>query len=44
MPGDRAVKAHREFSGDLSVAAPTVQALRDAAQRLSVPIPQQLIA
>jgi LDH2 family malate/lactate/ureidoglycolate dehydrogenase len=44
MPGDRAVKAHRNFSGDLSVAAPTVQALRDAAQRLSVPIPQQLIA
>jgi LDH2 family malate/lactate/ureidoglycolate dehydrogenase len=44
LPGDRAVKAHRDFSGALSLAAPTVAALRDAAQRLGVPIPQQLIA
>jgi LDH2 family malate/lactate/ureidoglycolate dehydrogenase len=42
MPGDRALKAHRNFSGDLLIAAPTAAALRDAAHRLNVSIPQQL--
>jgi LDH2 family malate/lactate/ureidoglycolate dehydrogenase len=44
MPGDRASKAHRMFSGDLLIAASTAAALRDAARRLDVPIPQQLNA
>jgi LDH2 family malate/lactate/ureidoglycolate dehydrogenase len=42
MPGDRAAKAHREFSGHLQIAAPTVAALCNAAQRLNVQIPNQL--
>jgi LDH2 family malate/lactate/ureidoglycolate dehydrogenase len=42
MPGDRAIKAHRDFQGELKVAAPTIIALRAAAQKLSVPIPSQL--
>src|SRR5260221_3994754 len=44
MPGDRALKAHRNFSGNLPIAAPTAAALRDAAHRLYVAITQQLNA
>ncbi|QDM20773.1 Ldh family oxidoreductase [Tardiphaga sp. vice154] len=41
VPGDRAERAHREFSGTVRIADSTIASLRDAARRLNVALPPQ---
>jgi LDH2 family malate/lactate/ureidoglycolate dehydrogenase len=44
MPGDRAAAAHRDFDGHCRIASSTLEALRQAAARLSVPAPEELLS
>jgi LDH2 family malate/lactate/ureidoglycolate dehydrogenase len=39
MPGDRAVRAHRDSNGTVTIATATMAALRTSAARLNVTVP-----